>query len=82
MGRKTQQKDETGQKTTCTFKVWEGVKRDREGFEGCDKAPAFDLIQSFSSQVLFLDVSYLCRSRGYLWQFLEEVALSNKMNLI
>ena len=51
---KLSKKNETGQKATCTFKVWEGVKRDRKGFEGCDKAPAFHLIQPLAVKSYFL----------------------------
>ena len=68
---KLSKKMKQARKRLARSKFGEGVREGQERFEGCDKAPAFHLIQSFSCQVLFLDVSYLCCSRGvygHVWR--------------
>lgn len=57
---KLSKKNETCQKATGTFKVWEGIKTYRKSLKVFVKNTTFDFNKSFSCQVLFLNVYHLC----------------------
>ena len=59
-GKENSAKNETCQKATGTFKVWEGIKTYRKSLKVFVKNTTFDFNKSFSCQVLFLNVYHLC----------------------